>query len=365
MEKLQTTIKKIFDMAVENGHERGLQVAVYHHGRLVVDAWAGTADVNTGAQVLRSTLFPVFSTTKGIVATVIHLMAERGQLSYDNKIADFWPEYGANGKENTTIMHALYHTSGIPQLPKELTAPQMADWDGMCKLIANLSPLWEPGSRMEYHALNYGWILGELARRIDGRPFSQILAEDICQPLGIENDMYVGAPATEENRIAFLEEPGVKPEALNTGGIVSIPDGANPLPMWMNRTDARTSCQPGANGVMTAHAIAKLYASMLPGGVDGTELFPLSRIQAATRPLELHQEDLPPVGLGYRLGGKDVIIGESLLVFGHGGYGCSLGFLDLQHGFAFGFTRNLITPASDGFSKKIVDTVRANLPSTN
>jgi len=361
--KIQDTIQEIINSAVAEGLERGLQVAAYHRGRLIVDAHAGIADINTGAPVTKTTLFPVFSATKGITATAIHLLAERGILAYEDKISGYWPEFGVSGKENVTVLQALHHTSGIPQLPVELTAAEMADWDNICRIIASLSPLWEPGSRMEYHALNYGWILGELARRADGRHFGQIITEDICMPLGIEDDLYVGVPADMEHRVAFLEEPGVTTDKLNDGGIVTIPDGANPLPVWMNLSEVRRSCQPGASGVMSAHALARVYGALLPGGVDGVELLPPSRVNTAIKPLELPQDDLPPVALGYRLGGEDILIGESPLVFGHGGYGCNLGIADLRYGLAFGFTRNLITPASDGFSKKILDTVRASVRS--
>lgn len=342
MQNIQNKIQKMLDNAVYEGKERGIQVAVYYRGELIVDAWAGIADHKTGRQVDGSTLFPVFSTTKGIAATIIHLLAEHSKLDYDMKIADFWPEYGVNGKENTTIRHALNHTAGIPQMPEGVGYKEITDWVRMCAEVAKLAPLSVPGQHNEYHAITFGWIIGEIARRIDGRPFSQIMNEDICKPLGIK-DMYVGIPDEVEPRIAILEEPGFDPSALiKTTGPQSISAWLWPLHEWMNTPDARRACIPASNGIMTAKAVARHYAALLPGGVDGFELLPPSRVKIITEPLRLGDGIPLPIGMGYNLGAKDSIMGFRPGVFGCGGYGGSFGFADPEYKLAVGLVNNLL-----------------------
>jgi len=360
---IQETIQSIIDRAVADGKERGLQFAVYHQGRLIVDACAGIADINTGAPVTKTTLFPVFSTTKGITAAVMHMLAKRGLFSYDDRISKYWPEFGKHGKENITIRQALNHTAGIPQLPVDLSVAETADWDKMITIIESLRPIYEPGTRMEYHALNYGWILGELARRVDGRPFGQIVEEDICKPLGITGELYVGCPADQEYRVAFLEDPGA--EQIETwyeeNAIITIPIALLPLHTWMNRSEGRICCQPAGNGVMTARAIARVYASLLPGGVDGVELLPPARIEAAIKPPVFPNEPPQTMALGFGIGTDDPTMGESPLSFGHYGAGGSFGFADPQCELSMGYTHNLFSSGGLDVAKEIADVVRGSL----
>ena len=138
-------VQAVLDELVDSGAERGLQVAIYVGGELVVDAWAGVADPATGRLVDGDTLFTVFSTTKGIVATLIHILVERGLLEYDAPIARYWPEFGANGKEGITVRHALTHTAGIPQMPDGVEIADLCDWSSMCRRVADLGPLWPAG----------------------------------------------------------------------------------------------------------------------------------------------------------------------------------------------------------------------------
>jgi CubicO group peptidase (beta-lactamase class C family) len=124
----QTTIQALMDKYVASGAETGLQVAVYHHGDLVVDAWAGVADPASGAPVTPDTLFTVYSVSKGITATVLHVLAEQGKIGYDDPIADYWPEFAQHGKERTLVRHALSHLSAIPQMPPGTSHDDVLDW---------------------------------------------------------------------------------------------------------------------------------------------------------------------------------------------------------------------------------------------
>ena len=156
MTDLNARVKEALEALIASGAESGLQVAAWHRGEQVVDAWAGLADAETGRPVDGDTLFTSFSCTKGVTATAIHLLVERGALAYDEPVAAHWPEFARRGKQGVTIRHALTHRAGTPQMPEGVTPALMADWEYMCGAIAALEPLWEPGARTGYHAYTFG-----------------------------------------------------------------------------------------------------------------------------------------------------------------------------------------------------------------
>jgi CubicO group peptidase (beta-lactamase class C family) len=328
---LQTPIQALLDRYVAEGKERGVQIAVYHRGKLVVDAWAGVADAATARPVQGDTLFPIYSVTKGIAATLANLVVERGLIDYDTPIAKVWPEFAAKGKAAITFGHALTHTAGLSNMPSGLDHATLCDWDAMCRAIAQEEPLTPPGTKYAYHAITYSWTVGEVVRRVDGRPFPQMLREEIGVPLGAERDLFCGLPPSEDARVAALTSDlllGTLPPDPNP-----IPALVQPLDAWMMRTDARRACVPGSNGIMTARGIARHYAALLPGGVDGVSLLPEERVRVATAAYPAPGETLRQ-GMGYRDGG---LTAES---FGHAGYGGAMGFGDIGTGYALGFARN-------------------------
>jgi len=352
MHPAQERLQNILNNLVNEGRERGAQVAAYADGRLIVDVWAGVADARTGRPVDGDTLFPVFSTTKGIMATIIHRLVEGGALDYEMRIADAWPEFAANGKARITLRQALNHTAGIHLLPGAITAADLGDWDKVCALVADLAPQWPPGTQQEYHAVTFGWILGETARRVTGRPVVQLLRDEILIPLGVE-DIFIGIPDKVESRVAVLEEYGCNEDRPlpDTNAWQSVPACMLPLYRWMNTREAHLACSPASNGIMSARAIARHYAALLPEGVDGVALLPPERVAAATvlqRPDNSAPETDPPmhVGLGYHLGEPGTAMGTGQTVFGHSGAGGSVGFADPEYRLAFAFTRNLLSDAN-------------------
>lgn len=347
MKDIQQHMQAFLERMVDEGRERGVQLAAYYEGQLIVDASAGIADRRTGQAVDGSTIFPVFSTTKGIASTVLHHVMERQGTDYDLRIAELWPEFGVHGKERATIRHALSHTTGIPHMPEGVGLAEVVDWDRMTAETAKLVPQWPPGERMEYHAITFGWIVGEIASRLDGRPFARILKEDICDPLGIQDELFVGIPEEAEARVAFLEEPGFDPSAFPATGLQAIPAWICPLADWMNRSDARRACVPASNGIMSARAIAKHYAALLQDGADGIRLLPESRIRLATALQDLPNQEPQYKGLGYQVGSPGSIMGGAS-AFGHGGYGGSNGFADPERRLAVAYVNNLYTPQSAG-----------------
>lgn len=346
-------VQELLQELVDSGAETGLQAAAYLDGELMIDAVAGAADPDTGRPVDGDTLFTVFSTTKGVTTTCIHMLAERGQLDYDAPIARYWPEFGVQGKERVTVRDALTHRAAVPQMPEGLTPEDLCDWDGITAQIAALPPLWEPGTQTGYHAYTFGWILGEVLRRIDGRPIATFVQEEICTPLGIR-DLFLGIPDEAEARVAPLISEALtdNTEAADRDALLprAIPPQLAPSGRVHNRPDVRRASIPAGGGIMNARAIARHYAALI-GEVDGVRLLPPERVRIATQ-LQTNDVDLAlgfPIrkALGYWLGGTLSPMSERNTAFGHPGAGGSTGFADPEYGLAVGFTKNRLVTSLD------------------
>jgi CubicO group peptidase (beta-lactamase class C family) len=346
-ERANAAVRAHLEALVADGAQLGLQVAAYLHGELVVDAWAGVADRATGRPVDGDTLFTIWSAGKGLVATCVHLLAERGRLDYDAPVAAYWPAFGARGKDRVTVRDALTHRAGVPQLPPGTTAAALADWDGMCAAIAAQAPLWAPGTQTGYHAYTFGWILGEVVRRIDGRPLGAFVREEVGAPLGAP-DLHFGLPDAVAPRAAVMELSQEQREALRAAPD-SLLERAFPYDLrdQFNRPDLQRAAIPGAGGIATARAVARHYAALIGEGVDGVRLLPPERVRVATA-LQTDARDVvldstPRKALGYWLGGvDDSVLGTRLSGFGHPGYSGAQGFADPEVGFALGLTKTTI-----------------------
>jgi CubicO group peptidase (beta-lactamase class C family) len=345
MTRAQRRMQELLNDLVRDGYERGIQLAVYLDGKLVVDVFAGVTDATAKRPVDGETLFPVFSCTKGIASTLAHILAERGKLNYDAPIAEYWPAFAANGKGGIKVRHALNHTAGLQFMPMGIGYKELCDWDSMCAAMAREKPVSAPGEMMAYHAVTYSWLVGEVLRRVDGRPFEKMLNDEICAPLGLR-DLYVGIPDEVEPRVAMLDEifePGCGP-SMDDSKPRDVPGWMQPLHTMMNRPEARRACIPASNGIMSARALARHYAALLPGGVDGVELLPASRIREATKlqkPSVNPETETAMRGLGYMIGMDVDGRGPCMSAFGHGGYGGAQGFGDYERRLAVGLTKNL------------------------
>jgi CubicO group peptidase (beta-lactamase class C family) len=194
MADLQAEVQAAAGELVAAGTETGLQVAVLRHGRVLADVVSGVEDPQTAKPVSPGTLFYAASTAKGVAASLAHVLAERGDITYDLRLADIWPEYAAHGKEHTTLRHVLLHTAGLPGLPQETTVADLCDWDRVCAALAAAEPWWRPGTRFGYHALTFGFLLGETLRRVTGRTMSELLREVLTGPLGIADEVCFAVP---------------------------------------------------------------------------------------------------------------------------------------------------------------------------
>jgi CubicO group peptidase (beta-lactamase class C family) len=203
-------VREAFADAITNGDELGAGFALVVDGELVVDLTGGWADKEKTKPFGARTLTPVFSTTKAIAAILVARLVDQGRLSYDQPVAEVWPEFGQAGKDKVTIAQALSHQAGVPGFADEMDPELWFDWDAICAKIAAAAPLWPPGTASGYHAATYGFIAGEIFRRIDGRTMGQAVADDLRHAHGL--DLWIGVPASEDDRVAEVERPRKLPD---------------------------------------------------------------------------------------------------------------------------------------------------------
>ncbi|TMF19306.1 MAG: beta-lactamase family protein [Chloroflexi bacterium] len=345
---IQGQVQKAIDEMVESGRERGLQVAVYHRGQQIVDAVAGVADPATRRPYTSETPVYCYSVVKAAASTLVHMLVERGRFGYDTPVAELWPEFAAHGKERVKVRHVLNHTAGVPGIPLTTTIEDLCDWDKMCTAIADAELWWEPGTKIGYHAYTFGYITGEIIRRVTGRPISEVLREEISGPLGIEKELYFGMPRSEHARLAVQEDAPMPPG-------FQMPEMPPDLPMFKaapmslmpnaafgNRPDTLAADIP-AGGKASARAIARMYAAML-GTVGGVRILPESRLRAATaEPFSGVDEvfGMPTTWAGgYSVGVVGLEPKDPPTAFGVGGVGGSFAGFDTATGITFGIMKN-------------------------
>jgi CubicO group peptidase (beta-lactamase class C family) len=331
--------------------ELGVQVAAYRHGELMVDSWTGDADPVTGRPVDGSTLFSIFSVTKAVTATALHVQAARGRVAYDAPVARYWPEFGRHGKDAITVHDVLTHRAGIPQMPEGVTIPLMCDWEWMVEQIAASTPLFPPGERSAYHSLVFGWLVGELVRRTDpsARPFSQFVGEEITGPLAIE-DLWFGVPTEHTARVAVLVSDDSSPGDRGDLAGRAMPTAVAPSPKTHNDPRVRAACLPGAGVIATARSTARFFAMLAnEGELDGVRLLPADHVRWLTTPRARPDEvdavlagsvnAVPAISMGgFRL--SDPVAGDGPGVLCHPGSGGSIGWADLHTGLAGAICHN-------------------------
>jgi CubicO group peptidase (beta-lactamase class C family) len=335
-------VKRAIDDVIAAGREVGVQVAAYRDGRLAVDTWGGIADPATGRRVDGDTLFNVYSVTKAVAATALHVQAERGLIDYDASIVKYWPEYGARGKAKTTVRDALTHRACVPQMPEGVTPEMMCDWGAMTRAIADLAPLAEPGTKTLYLSMTFGWIIGELVRRTDPthRSLGRFVREEIAAPLRAP-DLWIGVPDEVAPRIARQIDAmaPVPPEYLPPLFLASMPSAVALHPSVFERPDVRRAEVAGVGGIFTARSEARFWAMLANGGeLDGVRLLSRERVASFSTPRANAEEADPvmfnfPIPIssgGFWLGGPNppVCSPRSPRAICHPGQGGSIGWAD-------------------------------------
>ena len=349
-------VQDAVDVAINEGGEIGLQVAAYVGNEQVVDVWGGLADETKGKKVDGDTVFQVFSNVKAVTAVALHIQAERGLVDYYTPIADYWPEFGKHGKDKGTVYDALTHRLGVPLMPISVTPELMCDWDWMVGQIADMHPLFEPGTKSGYMAYTFGWVVGEIVRRTDPkeRPFGEFIQEEICRPLEIDS-LWAGIPDGVESRIAkLINGPSFAgsppPDSLMTR---AMPPQVGTSQEIFGRPDVLRACIPGAQGIMNARSEARFFAMLANGGeLDGVRI--LSEDRVSTFHIPRPPSDYDPVhgvphkgtiGGFHRAGSPGMgAAGNNPRMFGHNGAGGAIGWADPDHHLAVAITHNRMIP---------------------
>jgi CubicO group peptidase (beta-lactamase class C family) len=333
----------------------GGALAVYLDGQPVVDVWTGWSDRRGELPWTADTAAMVFSATKGMASTVIHRLADRGLIDYEAPVAEYWPEFGANGKSDLTVREVMRHHAGLSGL-RGATIEDLLDHVVMEERLAAARPgrlLGKPA----YHALTFGWLMSGLARAVTGKGMRALIREELAEPLGTDG-MHLGRPPAEApTRVAEIVMPQnivanpvvsyVTRKAahqLSGGfrsmyfpGVIAAVQGDIPM------LDAEI---PAANGVVTARALARMYGAIANGGeIDGTRFLSRGLVAGLTGQPRLQRDRNLFVPLAFHLGYHSLPIGNVMPGFGHVGLGGSVGWTDPADGVAFAVVHNrLLTP---------------------
>ncbi len=346
-------VREVFVENFNSFGETGASLAITLDGKSVVDIWAGYADAARTQQWKRDTIANVYSTTKGMTAICAHRLVDQGRLDLDAPVAKYWPEFAAAGKERLPVRYLLSHQAGMAAVRQPLAPDAVYDWETMAGALAQQEPWWEPGSKHGYHALTYGWLVGEVIRRLSGKSVGAFFRDEVAQPFGI--DCQIGLPAAEDVRVAPLTPPPPPPpEQLDLlMAILKDPESLlaksfiNPpiLPEAANSREWRGAEIPAANGHTNARALAGVYGILACGGaVNGRRLLSRQSIQHASTEQANGPDALLPMhtcfGLGFMLSTPNEKMGPNPRTFGHGGMGGSMAFADPEAGVGFGYVMN-------------------------
>lgn len=338
----------------------GAGVSVHVEGRKVVELWGGVADQETNRPYTEDTLQLVYSTTKGATAACANLLVQRGELDVDAPVADYWPEFGQADKEDIPVRWLLCHKAGLPTIDEQLSCEEVLAWEPVIRALEVQTPIWEPGTAHGYHAVTFGYLVGEVVRRITGRSLGTYFADEIAGPLGLE--FWIGLPEEHEHRLAPLIgglrpadaadlDPKLKdmleafigPDSL-LGRTLTV-NGAFRDSDIFNTRAVHEAEIPAANGITNARSLSRLYAGLV-GPLDGAAAAPLlteAQIHAAsTRQTEGADRCIfinSTFGLGFFTSSPFAPYGVKGN-FGHAGMGGSVGFGDPANKVGFGYVMN-------------------------
>ncbi|MEH3138112.1 MAG: serine hydrolase [Mycolicibacterium neoaurum] len=291
--------------AIDDGEECGAAIAIDIGGELVVDIWGGHADAARTTPWTADTIVNVWSSTKNVTALAGLMLIDRGLVTAQTPVADVWPEFGAGGKDRIEFRHLLTHSSGVSGWDQPVTPEDILDWDRSTAMLAAQSPWWKPGSATGYHALTHGHLIGEVIRRVTGKPLKQFVAEEIAGPLGA--DFQIGARPEDVPRIAEIIAPadpfeGIPPMQDWTEQMLKTFTGPAPEPQIANTPQWRAADIGAVNGHTNARALTKILSLIsLGGSVDGVRLLRPDTVEDIFEP-QIEGPDLVLAGHHLRMG---------------------------------------------------------------
>jgi CubicO group peptidase (beta-lactamase class C family) len=341
-------VKDAFAANFSSRGEVGAAFAAYVDGEPVVDLWGGIADQSTQAPWEQDTLCIIYSGTKGVTALAMLMLVDRGKISLEEPVATYWPEFGAAGKEEVTVGDVMSHQAGLPYVEAQLAPESMLDPQGIAELLAKQAPAWPGERRVTYHALTYGWLAGEIVRRVAGETVGEFVRKEIALPLGAE--IWIGLPAEHESRVARLCMHENFASALDlcymgpgAPRFVNPPIFDEPLP-W-NEARIHATEIPGANGITNARSMAAMYGCLARGGSLGeVKLLDAKTIELGRRERSRGRDALAPeslaFGVGFELQTDQVPLGPAHAGFGHSGAGGSCHGAWPSHRVGFSYVMN-------------------------
>jgi CubicO group peptidase (beta-lactamase class C family) len=366
-------VKDVFK-ANWNEYEVGASCSVVYQGKTVVDIWGGYKDIKGTEPWEKDTLVNVFSTTKGMGSLAMAILAEEGKLDYDAKVVDYWPEFGVEGKQDVTVGQLLSHQAGVCGVNEKLVIEDLYNWEKMVRLLAAQKPHWKPGTAFGYHAVTWGFLPGELMRRITGKTLGTYFREKVAEPL--KADFYIGLPDSEMGRVSGMIGAGrgrIAPKANSSRPTVGpLYPIALLNPEIRPFKDAssyawRKAEVAAANGQGNARSIARIYGALANGGeIDGVRIISPKGITVATKE-EIRGIDLVTgmprcFARGFALN-LEGTYGPNAEAFGHAGAGGSLGFADPKANVGIGYAMNQmqVNPDDEPRSGRLVKATYACL----
>ena len=337
-------VKDAFAANFEAGEELGARFTLVEAGETVLDIWAGHADRKGEVAFDETTLTPVFSVTKAIAALLVARLVDQGKLDYAQTVASVWPEFAAAGKDKVTIEQALSHQAGLCGFPDPMEPAEWFDWDHICAKLAAMTPLWPPGTASGYHPITFGYIAGEIFKRVDGRTMGTALRQDLAGPFGL--DLWIGLPDSEFGRVAELQRPSALPDF----GEINEATRAAFLTPWSSpagrgQAEWRRMEIPSANGHCTAQGLARLMGALANDGwLDGDDILSPALIAEASRERIAGQDLVLPFvmswGAGFMRNAPVKAWGAGQQTFGHSGWGGACAFADPETKLAGAYVMN-------------------------
>jgi len=373
----------VMDVFARNFRERGdlgAACSVYVGGQNRVDVWGGIADRRTGRPWTADTTAVIFSCSKGILAICAYLLVQEGRLDLDAPVARYWAEFGQADKEGIPVRWLLSHRAGLPALDRDLTRREVLAWDPVIRAVEAQAPRWAPGTAYSYHALTYGWLIGEVIRRITGSLPGAFFREKLGDPLRLRT--WIGLPASERESVAWMEPPlpdedtpeirainehlaqPVAMRSLTMGSAFGFPMEGGVV--TFNDPEIQAGQIPAANGISTARSLARLYAGCV-SEIGGQSILSRSSVDDAIRVQSYGRQLFGPPDLGQRWGTGFLLnspparpmLGERS--FGHDGAGGQLGFADDEHGVGFAYLSNQMGGIADQRANLLTAAVRSCL----
>ena len=375
-ERLAMVREALEDNFREHG-EVGAAVAIELEGRPVVDIWAGWADMERTRPWRRDTLVNVFSVGKAMAAVCVLMLVERGQVDLDAPVFRYWPEFAGNGKQDVTVRMVLAHRAGLPAIRRSLPEQAMCDWELMVSALEEERPWWEPGSTHGYHVNTFGFLVGEIVRRVSGERIGAFLRREIARPLAADfhfgigpehdtriADYFFGAETTPPGEADRPTQPIDEERRFLLSRVYMNPAGLSGLGT-VNTREWRAAEIPSTNAHGTARAIARIYSALVAGGaVDGIRLLRIETLEQALAEASSGTDFVlgrpSRFGLGFQLTQPERPLGPNPAGFGHFGVGGSLGFADPDAGLAFGYVMNNSGPRwQNPRNRALIDAVYA------